>query len=363
MRIAVDAKWFWSGPAGPRTHVRGILGALSQLDHQNDYLVFVRHRDKTTLPGIKNLRWEVKRLWPDLSLPRVWWSLPHAAGDAKIIWTQSYLPHARNALRVVTVHDVLWHDFPEFFTLQERMYFRFIDVSVKHADLVMTVSEYSKQRIVGLLGRNEERIAVVPNGVDVHFRPVSSNERKAYVRMRYGLPDRFVLYVGRINMRKNLPTLFQAVATLPSEWKLVCVGARDWKQDALARILRDLKMTDRVVFPGFVDDADLPAVYSSATIFAYVPYAEGFGLPPLEAMACGVPVLASNTTSLPEVVGDAGILVEPRDVRSVSDALHLLVEDETLRADLSKRGLERAALFTWEQAARRVLQLWQKLAR
>jgi glycosyltransferase involved in cell wall biosynthesis len=364
MEIAVDAKWYHVGPAGARTYTRNLLDTLREIDERHRYHVFVRSDDPVPESLGDNPRWRVERLRPNVSAPRVWWGLPWAmrGRPVDLFFTQSLVPRTRRAPRVVTVHDVLWHDYPEHFTWKERLHFGLIDRAVRSADLIMTDSEHSRERICATGGRRPEEVVVIPLGVSPRFQPVTSASELERVRGKWDLPEEFILYVGRINRRKNLETLFGALARLPREWTLVCAGARDWKQGEIDRSLGSLSVRDRVRFLGPVADEDLPGLYSLATVFAYIPFAEGFGIPPLEAMACGTPAVVSNTTSIPEVVGDAGVTVGPTEVEAVAGALRDLLEDGGRRAELRGRGLERAGRYTWRGTAEKVLEIWGRFA-
>jgi glycosyltransferase involved in cell wall biosynthesis len=363
VRIAVDAKWYHRGPAGAHTHVRNLIDTLHEIDTENTYDIHLRSGDPLP-PHLTGPRWRAHRLWPNLSAPRVWWALPAACRKRHVdlFFTQSLAPLTRRAPRVVTVHDVLWHDFPEHFTLAERLHFRLIDGALRRAEVILTDSEYSKERICAVSGRSPSDVVAIPLGVSPRFRPVEDPSEREALRARLRLPERFILYVGRINRRKNLPTLLSALSRLPEAVPLVCAGARDWKQDDLDRSLSSLGLKERVMFLGRVADEDLPGLYSLASVFAYIPFAEGFGIPPLEAMACGTPVVVSNAASLPEVVGEAGVLVPPGDAESVAAALSDLLGDAARRGALSRRGIARAGLFTWRRTAEKVMELWRRFA-
>jgi glycosyltransferase involved in cell wall biosynthesis len=206
--------------------------------------------------------------------------------------------------------------------------------------------------------------------VNPRFRPAGP-EALAAVRQKYDLPERFILYVGTIEPRKNLTALLEAYAALMerlsvcdlrpalSDVRLVIVGKKGWLYEGFFRRLHELGLEDRVLFTGYVPDEDLPAIYSAADLFVFPSLYEGFGLPVLEAMACGTPVIASNASSLPEVAGEAGIMIAPHDVRGLAEAMERLLMDKQLRAELRARGLERAKQFTWERAAAMTLEVYQ----
>jgi len=207
--------------------------------------------------------------------------------------------------------------------------------------------------------------------VDARFQPITDPDTLARVRNRYGLPERFILYVGTIEPRKNLTTLLEAYAALTSRVSnlqypisnihLVIAGRKGWLYEGFFRRLRELGLEREVVFPGFVPDEDLPALYSAAELFVFPSLYEGFGLPPLEAMACGTPVITSNSSSLPEVVGEVGIMVEPRDVRALAEAMELVLTDEGKRREMREKGLRQAARFSWKRTAQETLEVYRSV--
>jgi glycosyltransferase involved in cell wall biosynthesis len=241
-------------------------------------------------------------------------------------------------------------------TLLARLYAR-------GATAVVTDSEHSRRAIVARLGLPAERVAVIPVGLGAEFGPAGPTPGQ---RLRYGLGEYYALYVGNFMPHKNLPRLLRAWAALPptlrAACRLVLAGGDRGNRPALAALADELGIGAGVVFPGLVDDADLPAVYGGAALYVQPSLEEGFGLPALEAMACGAPVLASRRGALPEVVGDAGVLVEPEDERALTAALARLLQSPGERAGLAGRGRARAAAFTLERTAGRVVDLLVTIA-
>jgi glycosyltransferase involved in cell wall biosynthesis len=216
-----------------------------------------------------------------------------------------------------------------------------------------------------LLDVEPNRVAVVYGGVDSGFHPIEDEATLQAARVKYGLFSPFILYVGTIEPRKNLGRLLRAYTRLRAKYKtphrLVVAGGLGWLYQDVLREIDELASEHEVIFLGRVPDEDLPTLYSLADVFAFPSLYEGFGLPPLEAMACGVPVVCSNTSSLPEVVGDAGILVSPYDIDALSEAIAGLLEDPARRSELAARGRERARLFTWERSARQLLAIYKRV--
>jgi glycosyltransferase involved in cell wall biosynthesis len=254
---------------------------------------------------------------------------------------------------VLTIHDLACIDHPEWFGRRFAAWYRYLIPLLAHrVTRLITVSEFSKRRLLDLTGLPESRVHVVPNGVDDRFYPRSVSQIRD-IKQRIGhYLDSYVLNVGSLEPRKNLPHLLNAwrlaERCLPYVW-LVIVGAEGKKHIFRATDIRSLP--PRVLFAGFVADDDLPALYSGAIALAYPSTYEGFGLPALEAMACGTVPIVANSTALPEVVGDTGLLTDPLRAEDLAAAIIRIVEDSELRRELSHRGIQRSREFTWERAA------------
>lgn len=267
--------------------------------------------------------------------------------------------------RVLTLHDMVPFIYPETHARLTNLLFRhYIPRSLRFVDRIITDSESSRRDIVRFLHFPPERVNAIPIGVSPHFAP-ASKEACQRVRQRYDLPADYILTVGSLSPRKNLETLFAAYQQLRQRGlphHLVVVGPTAWKSSGIFQRMRVLGLEDDVLLTGFVAESDLPALYAGASVFAFPSLYEGFGLPPLEAMACGAPVVTSNRSSLPEVVGDAGLLVEPLDADALASALDRMLTDHELSSGLIKRGLARAASFTWERTARAHSEVYAELA-
>lgn len=275
-----------------------------------------------------------------------------------------FLFGAGGAGRVVTIHDVFAWSCPGTSSLLETLIYRcWLPHVLPDTDLVITDSKASKADIVRFLGIPRTKIRVIYAGVSEAYRP-QSEAAVEFVRSKYGLPSRYILFVGSVEKRKNLAGLLQAYARLKSINHippLVVVGVAGRKGTAATKALNELGLEEEVNFAGYVLDADLPALYSGAELLVFPSLYEGFGLPPLEAMACGTPVLCSDASSLPEVVGDAAMKVDPYDVEGLAEAMKRVLADANLREELRARGLERARQFTWERTARETVAVYREL--
>lgn len=261
------------------------------------------------------------------------------------------------ARTVVTMHDLSFYVNPKWFRAERAMYYRAgARRSAKQASMVIADSESTAADIRRYLAVPDSRLSTVPLGIDARFCPAEERAIDA-VRSRYGLPETFALYMGTIEPRKNIGRLIEAFDRVAGEWPgdLVIAGRRGWKTQGIDAVIGKSEFKARIHFPGFIEDEDQPAIYSGAHAFVWPSLYEGFGLPPLEAMACGTPVMTSSGSSLPEAVGDGAVLVDPTDLDAIAEGLRKILMDETLRATLRDAGRERAAGFTWRRTAEGVV--------
>jgi len=233
----------------------------------------------------------------------------------------------------------------------------------------LALSEFARQDIIQTYGIDADKITAVPLAAAAHFGPVNDEKELQRVRQTYGIESEYILTVGSIQPRKNLGRLLEAYSLLRRKLpkgklpQLLLVGKRAWLYDETLRAIQKLEVGKSVILTGYVPEADLPALYTGARCFVYPSYFEGFGLPPLEAMQCGTPVIVGDRTSLPEVVGDAAVMVDPFNVTAIANAIETVVRDSELQATLSVKGLERARLFDWRETARQTLAVYEKAAR
>lgn len=278
-----------------------------------------------------------------------------------------FLGPRRGVARVVTIHDAFAYVYPETHNRLDNWRYRWhLPQAARRADAVVTVSESSRRDLRRYLGLLDDRVHLMTEGVNPRFRPIEDADQRRAVLTRYGITPPYLLYLGGLNARKNLARLFEAYAGLRVHHPgvtLVIGGKRQWQTGEMERALQELRLEDHVHFTGYVDDADLPALYSGAEAFVFPSLYEGFGLPPLEAMACGTPVVTSNVSSLPEVVGEAALTVDPYDVAGLTDAIHQVLTDQQLRRQLRQLGLVQAARFTWEATAQATYRLYEQLTR
>lgn len=275
------------------------------------------------------------------------------------------LPRFSNLSSVVTIHDLLTLDLPEYCQWESVAYFRMcMPASIRKARQVIAVSHKVKSEIIGRWDIDPEKTHVIHHGVEPMFRKVTDAGRLQAVAAKYRLPERFLLFVGNLEPKKNLVRLLHAFACLRRNtdigYKLVLAGRKGWKYSDLFGTIREYGLEKEVQIAGYVPRGDLPALYSLAGLFVFPSLYEGFGLPVLEAMACGTPVLTSDRGALPEVVGDMYPLVDPYDELDIADKLYLLLTNDDVRRDNIRCGLEQAKKFTWEMTAKRTLDVYRR---
>jgi glycosyltransferase involved in cell wall biosynthesis len=270
----------------------------------------------------------------------------------------------KNAKLINTIYDIIPYLFPETYTFSTSFRFKCIlPITLKISDKIIVISHHTKKDIIKHFKIPEDKIKVIHLAANENYKPLKENEINK-VRKKYNLNYPFILYVGGLEPKKNIPTLLKALYKLKKqgiEHKLVITGEKRWKYKSIFETMEKLNLQRDVIFTGYVPDEDLPALYNAADLFVYPSLYEGFGLPPLEAMQCGTPVITSNTSSLPEVVGDAGIMVNPYDVDELANEMYEVLTNDGLRDELSKKGLERAKLFSWKKCAEETLKVYEEV--
>lgn len=346
--------------AGVSHYIEQLLTHIAHVDYTNRYDIYTTRgidaahlglpHTFTVLPShLPTINPRVRIPWEQFVAP----FLLRRSGAHIFHGTLNVAPLMSPIPTVVTIHDLAFIRFPHTFRAHNRTY---LDVatrsSARRAACIFAVSEHTKREVVGILGVPPERVIVTHDAARAHFRPPNPATLAAF-RQKHQLPERFVLFVGTLEPRKNLLTLFEAYSQVARicNIPLIVGGAKGWLYEPVLKRLEALDVRDHVHFVGYIDEEELPLWYAAATVFVFPSIYEGFGMPPLEAMACGTPVITSNTSSLPEVVGNAGIMVDPLNVDALADAIVRLLGDDALKDDLKQRGLQRATLFSWRKTA------------
>lgn len=368
MRIGIDARLVFYQQAGIGQYIIRLINALAAVDQTDEFHIFQSRRDETRLVEAPNFHRHI--LWTPSHhrFERLAISaevLPH---PLDVFHSPDFIPPRKTrAASVITVHDLAFLLYPRFLTTASARYYGQVDPASRSASHIIAVSQSTKRDVTRLLGVPNEKVTVIYEAAHPLFRPVDKSLAKAHVKAKYGIEGDFILFVSTLEPRKNLPTLLAAYHRLITSYKnqteLVIAGHKGWLTQEVDQTIDKYHLRERVCFLGSVDNESLASLYNAARVFALPSFYEGFGLPPLEAMACGTPVIVSNTSSLPEVVGDAGVLVDPNDVEAWSAALARVLSDPELHAEMSEKGKRRASLFSWERAARDTLSVYRKVAR
>lgn len=367
MRIAIDARKLRDYGIG--TYVRNLLRHLSRIDQTTEYVLLCRGADCATVEELgENFR-AVPEPAPSYSIReqlRIPLDLRREGID--LFHAPHYvLPALVPCKSVVTIHDCIHLRFPQY--LPNRLAYAYarssLWIATHRSNRVLTVSEASKRDILRYFRIPENKIDVIYNAIDERFGEIPSADEVLRVRERYQLNDPFVLYAGNIKPHKNLERLIEAFHTMRrgglDTVKLLIIGDEISKYAALRRAVHKYKLHKHVRFFGFVPDKTLAVLYRLAGVFVFPSLYEGFGLPPLEAMASGTPVITSNVSSLPEVVGDAALLIDPYEPDAIAQAMRRVLTEPALREDLRQRGLRRVQEFSWDRSIRRVHEIYQEV--
>lgn len=370
MRIAINTLAMRDRLYGVGNYIRNLIQSLAIMDQTHEYLLFVSCANARHVAGLgRNFRY---KFVPSNRLRRLAWEQMGLVSELRrenidVFHGPMFItPLRKQCAYVTSMLDMTFFLSPERHTLMKRLYFqRMTPVIARKADAILAISESTKRDIVTLLGIDARKVTVTPLGVSTAFRPITDEGELARVRTRYRLPNSLILYVGLIEPRKNLETLVRAFESDPQlnrEHHLVLAGNLGWGYEALLSKIKASPVRDRIHLPGYVADDDLPSLYCLATVFVYPSLYEGFGLPVLEAMACGRPVVSSNVSSIPEIVGDAGTLVDPADRDALVCAIREIVHNRGFASQLGLRARARSQLFTWESVARKTLAVYESIA-
>lgn len=352
MRIGIDIQTTLGEKTGFGFYVKNLVANLRKIDHENQYFFFRPEVDK-------DLSVSRRFIWDQLHIPRL-------ARRSKIDVLHQpcfSVPIFFNSKTVVTVHDLIVRLYGKDIPFFARGFFgRWMPLSYAWADHIICDSEHTKKDLMKLLKIPEKKITVVYLAVGGEFQPLADKEKISKIKSKYATGEKYLLNVGTICPRKNLNFLigvFEKVCRDFPDYKLVITGKKGWYYNSLFNLIKTLHLKNKIIFTGYIADEDAPYLYNGAEAFLFPSLYEGFGLPPLEAMACGVPVICSSASSLPEVVGQGGILLSPKDAVGWVRTIKKVLADKKLRANMSRGGLNQAKKFSWEKCARETLQVYK----
>ncbi len=369
MKVGIDARGaVWYRGTGIGTYTYQLLHHLKQRPEKDSYRLF--------WPGEEYVSLDIssRKDFSEVEGEEHYWEqtyLPKAIAKEKldlyhVPQNGIGLPQVKKCKQVVTIHDLIPYVYPE--TTGKKYLQTFLNDMphiVESCDRIITVSQCSKKDITNIFGYPADKIDVIPEAPEPFYRLMSKEVARKKLAEKYGIAGNFVLYVGGFGPRKNVRGLLVAFSLaqkeLPAQFKLVLPGRLQKEADPTEGLVNALKLEDRVVFPGFIPPEDLPCFYRACSLFVYPSFYEGFGLPPLEAMACGAPVLCANTSSLPEVVGDGAEMINPFDTIAMAKKIYHLLLSREEAAQLSERGIKRAKEFTWARTAAQTAEVYKKI--
>jgi len=367
LNIGIDARLVYFRQAGIGWYTIRLTQALAQIDTHNTYWLLQHRRHLTPLVSAPNFRRVGMWAPPHHPLEQFVLRFELHKVNLDVLHSPDFIPPLQfnSVHRVITVHDLAFLRYPHLLTKSSARYYGQIDRAVRRAEHIIAVSRSTREDLMNLLGVPEEKITVIHEAADPIFRPIPREEAVAHLKQRYDLPSEYILFVGTIEPRKNLNALLLAHHVLRTHYNLdpavVIAGEQGWLTEELYALVEELDLSDRYLFLGNVSNEELVYLYNAATFLVHPALYEGFGLPPLEAMACGTPVIVSNVSSLPEVVDDAALLVDPLDVEAWAVAMQQLLTNTSLHEELRQKGLRRAQSFSWERAARETLDVYTRV--
>lgn len=369
MHIGIDiSRLATQNRTGTEHYTFELLGTLAQLDRLTNYTLYTNGLPPTLPllgPNFRVSNIPYPRLWTHMRLA---WKMKHDIPDVLFI-PSHVLPVIHPPRSVVTIHDLGYLAFPEAHTLLRRIDLHLSTMwSARSAQHLIAVSQATKNDLIQHYRVDADKIDVIHHGVASHFQPVADRAIVQATQQRYGIAGDYLLYLGTVQPRKNLLRLIDSFALFVNKQtgatakrvQLVIAGKRGWLTDAIEARAQEQHIGHLVHFPGYVANEDVPALLTGARAFVFPSLFEGFGMPVLEAMACGTPVLTSTTSSLPEVAGDAALLVSPYNISEIANALERIMTDTILCDTLRSRGFARVKQFTWEQCARKTLNVLLK---
>ena len=362
MKIGIDAKWLFTGHISGKLFIQNILPELFALHPEIEWHIFLDKRNKDLTFPFKNDNIIIHYIWGKLNMLSNLFILPGYAKRLQLdaVLFQTFFMRTGKFKSVVFIHDILFKNYPQFFTWKERLYFKPLKWITSSADRIITTTEFVKEELVRFhYARPHQPIDLAPSGVTSIFKPYYKHDGAflELVKEKYKLPASYLLFAGRLNARKNIRGLIGSLHLLEDKnIPLVIVGEENWKAPEINELLSQREIKERIIFTGFVTEDELAAIYAMAKAFCFPSFAEGFGLPPLEAMASGIPVVVSETTSMPEVCSHAALFVDPGNPKSIAEKINSLLENKTLYEQKKKEGLEWSRQYTWKRTAEGIMQ-------
>lgn len=362
VRVGIDAKWYFEGPASGKMVIRNLVNELLKVQTNNLEFYFIldqKHRNR-------KLDFELADtnkifIYSGNNLLSNVFVIPFFARKYKldVVLYQTSVSFLGKHKKIAYIHDLIYLSHPQFYTIWERIYFMPLKFLTTFSDFVITVSDFEKNRFESL-NFTTKNIEVLYHGLDPIFKPLSdfNPEIVRSTLNKFNIHQDYILYVGRINKRKNVPNLIHAFGQLNERSiNLVLVGNKEWKTDRIEDNIRNSAMSDNIIYTGPLSGEELAILYASAKIFCFPSFEESFGLPPLEAMASGLPIVVSNTSSIPEICGDAGNFVNAQNPNEIMISLNELLKDEHKRQISISKSIQRAKAFSWKKTTTELVKI------
>lgn len=371
MKIGIDGRAAnWYRGTGIGTYTYQLINYINKIDSVNDYTVFLPHHCSSNIDFKSNFSIEEitenleENFWDEVNIPNIL-----KGKDIELYHVPQNgigLPLDKKCSFVITLHDVIPYKMPETSSARYlKLFSEVLPKIVQMCDGIITVSNYSKMDILEAFNFPKEKIYVTHLASEDIYVPLDKKLSKAFMKKQYSIEEDYILYVGGFSPRKNILGLIEAFSNLldiyKKDIKLVIAGKQGLSYPLYQKRCEDLGVGDKVIFPGFIPLDHMPTLYNASELFVYPSFYEGFGLPPAEAMACGVPVIASNSTSIPEVTGDAALLINPQDVDELCNSMYDVLKNKELAEDLSLKGLIRTSELNWHNTAKNTLIAYNKI--
>lgn len=371
-KVGINARYIQRKITGIEKYIQQSLSALSKTDKSTGYVLFLCKDSPAPQVSFRN---NFKKYFTDFpthsTLARILWEQFWLSGEIKkqeislFHGTSFVLPFFKPCKYLLTIYDLSYIYYPESYTFFNRLYYKLLlKHSINSANRIITISKAAKKEIMSEFNVPDKKIEIIYPGFDDSFGQFNKDAAKEFIRKNYSIASPFFVFVGSLIPRKNLVRVIEAMnklkSTLPNH-KLVVVGKKGWLYDEIFETVNRLKLTDTVIFTSYVQEQDLPFFYNAADALVFASLHEGFGIPLLEAMACGCPVITSNKSSMPEVAGDAALFVNPLDVTDISNAMRKIATDQSIRKELIAKGLQRVKLFSWDTAGEQLSKVYAQV--
>ncbi len=365
MEVGIDARLNYHQSAGIGRYTKHLIEELAQLDRKTTYTVFQHRKQREPLSRAPNFQRRTLFTPVHARVEQPMLAAELSFHSLDLLHSTDFIPPLHSSIpSVITVHDLAFLRWPHFLTESHAAYYSQIDRAVLHARHIIVPSENTKNDVVRLLGASPKKISVIYEAAAPQYCPLPQERCRAAMGAKYGIPEKYIFFVSTIEPRKNIEGLLEAFYHLRKYYNiedtgLVLAGKPGWLYEEIYRKVEQLELGQSTFFIGRVPDEDLHQLFVGAQCHVHPAFYEGFGLSPLEAMACGTPTIVSNTSSMPEVVGDAGLIVDPLNREEIAVAMHRLLTEEALHQELSQKGLQRASVFSWSRAASETLDVYR----